>query len=122
MQAFGIGLPELFVIMVLTVIVVGPDKLPEVAARDRRRGEPGLVAVPAVAARRAFPRRHVARSRSPRMARRERDEPAAEDEGSDADRRRPPDERSPRVQSPHPRASWIRPSLTKRTIFPQALS
>lgn len=36
MQAFGIGLPELFVIMVLTIIVVGPDKLPEVAGQIAR--------------------------------------------------------------------------------------
>jgi sec-independent protein translocase protein TatB len=36
MQAFGIGLPELFLIMVLTVIVVGPEKLPEVAGQIAR--------------------------------------------------------------------------------------
>lgn len=36
MQAFGVGLPELFVILVLTVIVVGPDKLPEVAGQIAR--------------------------------------------------------------------------------------
>ena len=32
MQMFGVGLPELIVIMVLLVVVVGPEKLPEVAA------------------------------------------------------------------------------------------
>src|SRR5262245_41418764 len=36
MQAFGIGLPELFLVMVLVVIVVGPDKLPEVAGQIAR--------------------------------------------------------------------------------------
>src|SRR5712692_10114898 len=36
MQAFGIGLPELLVILALTVIVVGPDKLPEVAGQLAR--------------------------------------------------------------------------------------
>jgi sec-independent protein translocase protein TatB len=33
MSFFGIGLPELFVILVLTLIVVGPQRLPEVAAQ-----------------------------------------------------------------------------------------
>jgi Tat protein translocase TatB subunit len=32
MQAFGVGLPELLLIMVIAVLVVGPDKLPQVAA------------------------------------------------------------------------------------------
>lgn len=32
MQFFGIGILELMVIMILTVIVVGPDRLPQVAA------------------------------------------------------------------------------------------
>src|SRR5438874_11901727 len=36
MQAFGIGIPELLVILVLAVIVVGPDKLPEVAGQLAR--------------------------------------------------------------------------------------
>ena len=36
MQMFGIGLPELLVILALTVIVVGPDKLPEVAGQLAR--------------------------------------------------------------------------------------
>src|SRR5438874_11762596 len=36
MQMFGIGLPELLVILVLTVIVVGPDKMPEVAGQLAR--------------------------------------------------------------------------------------
>jgi Tat protein translocase TatB subunit len=33
MEFFGIGLPELVVILVLTLIVVGPQRLPEVAAQ-----------------------------------------------------------------------------------------
>jgi Tat protein translocase TatB subunit len=33
MDFFGIGLPELVVILVLTLIVVGPQRLPEVAAQ-----------------------------------------------------------------------------------------
>jgi sec-independent protein translocase protein TatB len=33
MDFFGIGLPELVVILVLTLIVVGPQRLPEVAAK-----------------------------------------------------------------------------------------
>src|SRR3972149_4839856 len=43
MEVFGIGLPELLVILVLTLIVVGPQRLPEMAAqlgrlvRDFRR-------------------------------------------------------------------------------------
>src|SRR3972149_539368 len=43
MEFFGIGLPELLVILVLTLIVVGPQRLPEMAAqlgrfmRDFRR-------------------------------------------------------------------------------------
>ncbi len=32
MQMFGVGLPELLIIMFLTVVVVGPDRLPAVAA------------------------------------------------------------------------------------------
>jgi sec-independent protein translocase protein TatB len=36
MQMFGIGLPELLLILVLTVIVVGPDKMPEVAGQLAR--------------------------------------------------------------------------------------
>jgi Sec-independent protein translocase protein TatA len=36
MQLIGIGIPELLVILVLTVIVVGPDRLPEVAAQLAR--------------------------------------------------------------------------------------
>jgi Tat protein translocase TatB subunit len=32
MQAFGVGLPELLLIMVIAVLVVGPDRLPQVAA------------------------------------------------------------------------------------------
>ena len=32
MQMFGIGLPELMVVLFLTVVVVGPDKLPGMAA------------------------------------------------------------------------------------------
>jgi sec-independent protein translocase protein TatA len=33
MEFFGIGLPELVLILVLTLIVVGPQRLPEVAAQ-----------------------------------------------------------------------------------------
>ena len=33
MEVFGIGLPELLLIMVLTLIVVGPQRLPEMAAQ-----------------------------------------------------------------------------------------
>ncbi len=36
MQAFGIGLPELLLVLVLTVLVVGPERLPEVAAQIAR--------------------------------------------------------------------------------------
>jgi sec-independent protein translocase protein TatB len=36
MQVFGIGLPELLLILILAVIVVGPDRLPEVAAQLAR--------------------------------------------------------------------------------------
>jgi len=36
MEFFGIGLPELVVILVLTLIVVGPQRLPEVAAQIGR--------------------------------------------------------------------------------------
>jgi Tat protein translocase TatB subunit len=36
MDFFGIGLPELVVILVLTLIVVGPQRLPEVAAQIGR--------------------------------------------------------------------------------------
>lgn len=36
MEFFGIGLPELLVIMVLTLIVVGPQRLPEMAAQIAR--------------------------------------------------------------------------------------
>ncbi len=36
MQFFGIGIPELLVILLLTVIVVGPERLPEVAAEMAR--------------------------------------------------------------------------------------
>ncbi len=36
MQAFGIGLPELLLILILTVVVVGPERLPEVAAQLAR--------------------------------------------------------------------------------------
>jgi len=36
MGFFGIGLPELVVILVLTLIVVGPQRLPEVAAQIGR--------------------------------------------------------------------------------------
>jgi len=36
MEFFGIGLPELLVILVLTLIVVGPQRLPEVAAQIGR--------------------------------------------------------------------------------------
>jgi sec-independent protein translocase protein TatB len=32
MQMFGIGLPEIMVILVLSVLVVGPDRLPQYAA------------------------------------------------------------------------------------------
>ncbi len=33
MEFFGVGLPELVLILVLTLIVVGPQRLPEVAAQ-----------------------------------------------------------------------------------------
>jgi Tat protein translocase TatB subunit len=36
MELLGIGLPELLVILVLTLIVVGPQRLPEVAAQVAR--------------------------------------------------------------------------------------
>jgi sec-independent protein translocase protein TatB len=36
MQMFGVGPLELIVIMVITIVVVGPDKLPEVAAELAR--------------------------------------------------------------------------------------
>ena len=36
MEFFGVGLPELVVILVLTLIVVGPQRLPEVAAQMAR--------------------------------------------------------------------------------------
>ena len=36
MEFLGIGLPELLVILVLALIVVGPNRLPEVAANLAR--------------------------------------------------------------------------------------
>ncbi len=36
MEFLGIGLPELLVILILTLIVVGPNRLPEMAARLAR--------------------------------------------------------------------------------------
>ncbi|MGD0115492.1 MAG: twin-arginine translocase TatA/TatE family subunit [Dehalococcoidia bacterium] len=48
MEFFGVGLPELVLILVLTLIVVGPQRLPEVAAqlgkamRDLRRYTSGI--------------------------------------------------------------------------------
>ncbi|HEY7062590.1 MAG TPA: Sec-independent protein translocase protein TatB [Chloroflexota bacterium] len=33
MEIFGIGLPELMLIMVLALVVIGPERLPEVAAQ-----------------------------------------------------------------------------------------
>lgn len=36
MDFFGVGLPELLVILVIILIVVGPSRLPEVAARLAR--------------------------------------------------------------------------------------
>ncbi len=48
MEFFGVGLPELALILVLTLIVVGPQRLPEVAAqlgkaiRDLRRYASGV--------------------------------------------------------------------------------
>ncbi|MGA2285621.1 MAG: twin-arginine translocase TatA/TatE family subunit [Dehalococcoidia bacterium] len=48
MEFFGVGLPELVLILVLTLIVVGPQRLPEVAAqlgkaiRELRRYTSGI--------------------------------------------------------------------------------
>jgi Tat protein translocase TatB subunit len=48
MEFFGVGLPELVLILVLTLIVVGPQRLPEVAAqlgramREFRRYSSGI--------------------------------------------------------------------------------
>jgi Tat protein translocase TatB subunit len=36
MELFGIGLPELLLIMVLALVVVGPERLPEVASQVGR--------------------------------------------------------------------------------------
>ena len=36
MELFGIGLPELFLIMVLALVVIGPERLPEVAGQVGR--------------------------------------------------------------------------------------
>jgi Sec-independent protein translocase protein TatA len=36
---FGIGLPELIVIMALALIVIGPDKLPEMAPLTGQNGD-----------------------------------------------------------------------------------
>jgi Tat protein translocase TatB subunit len=36
MDLFGVGLPELFLIMLLALVVIGPEKLPEVASQVGR--------------------------------------------------------------------------------------
>ena len=36
MDLFGIGLPELFLIMLLALVVIGPERLPEVASQVGR--------------------------------------------------------------------------------------
>ena len=48
MEFMGVGLPELLVILIITLLVVGPNRLPEVAAqiaramREFRRYSSGL--------------------------------------------------------------------------------
>jgi Tat protein translocase TatB subunit len=36
MELFGIGLPELFLILILALVVIGPERLPEVAGQFGR--------------------------------------------------------------------------------------
>ena len=36
MDLFGIGLPELFLVMLLALVVIGPERLPEVASQVGR--------------------------------------------------------------------------------------